>query len=69
MRLIVEEFFAFQTGVLLRRRARLAERKPHAYRVDDALREKTRALLPFALTPGQKIAVRDIVADLQKPSR
>ncbi len=67
MRLIVEEFFAFQTGVLLRRRARLAERKPHAYRVDDALREKTRALLPFALTPGQKIAVRDIVADLQKP--
>ena len=67
MRLIFEEFFAFQTGVLLRRRARLAERKPHAYRVDDALREKTRALLPFALTPGQKIAVRDIVADLQKP--
>jgi ATP-dependent DNA helicase RecG len=67
MRLIFEEFFAFQTGVLLRRRSRLAERKPHAYRVDDALREKTRALLPFALTPGQKIAVRDIVADLQKP--
>jgi ATP-dependent DNA helicase RecG len=67
MRLIVEEFFAFQTGVLLRRRARLAERKPHTYRVDDALREKTRALLPFALTPGQKLAVRDIVADLQKP--
>ncbi|MEO5824181.1 MAG: ATP-dependent DNA helicase RecG [Vicinamibacteraceae bacterium] len=66
MRLIFEEFFAFQTGVLLRRRARLAERKPHTYRVDDALREKTRALLPFALTPGQKIAVRDIVADLQK---
>jgi ATP-dependent DNA helicase RecG len=67
MRLIFEEFFAFQTGVLLRRRARLAERKPHAYRVDDALRDKTRALLPFALTAGQKIAVRDIVADLQKP--
>jgi ATP-dependent DNA helicase RecG len=67
MRLIFEEFFAFQTGVLLRRRVRLAERKPHAYRVDDALRDKTRALLPFPLTPGQKIAVRDIVADLQKP--
>jgi ATP-dependent DNA helicase RecG len=67
LRLIFEEFFAFQTGVLLRKRARAAERKPHAYRVDDALREKTRALLPFPLTPGQKIAVRDIVADLQKP--
>jgi ATP-dependent DNA helicase RecG len=67
MRLIVEEFFAFQAGVLLRRRARQAERKPHTYRVDDALREKTRAMLPFPLTPGQKIAVRDIVADLQKP--
>jgi len=67
MRLIFEEFFAFQTGVLLRRRARLAERKPHSYRVDDALRDKTRALLPFPLTPGQKIAVRDIVADLQRP--
>ncbi len=66
MRLIFEEFFAFQTGVLLRRRARLAECKPHAYRVDDALRQKTRALLPFPLTPGQKIAVRDIVADLQR---
>ena len=67
VRLIVEEFFAFQAGVLLRRRARTEERKPHAYRVDDALREKTRALLPFPLTPGQKVAVRDIVADLQKP--
>jgi ATP-dependent DNA helicase RecG len=67
MRLIFEEFFAFQTGVLLRRRARLAEHKPHGYRVDDALRDKTRALLPFPLTPGQKIAVRDIVADLQRP--
>ena len=67
VRLIVEEFFAFQAGVLLRRRARIEERKPHAYRVDDALRATTRALLPFPLTPGQKIAVRDIVADLQKP--
>jgi ATP-dependent DNA helicase RecG len=67
LRLIFEEFFAFQAGVLLRRRARVAERKPHAYRVDDALRETTRRLLPFALTPGQKAAVRDIVADLQKP--
>ena len=68
LRLIFEEFFAFQTGVLLRRRARVEERKPHSYRVDDDVRATTRALLPFALTAGQKAAVREIVADLQRPA-
>ncbi|HEY8548898.1 MAG TPA: ATP-dependent DNA helicase RecG [Vicinamibacterales bacterium] len=66
-RLILEEFFLFQLGVLLRRRDRLAERKPHVIRVDDRIRASARAVLAFALTPGQKEALRTIVEDLQKP--
>jgi ATP-dependent DNA helicase RecG len=66
-RLIFEEFFLFQAGLLLRKRRHAADRKPHAIHVDDRIRESARRALPFKLTAGQKDALRDIVADMQKP--
>ena len=66
-RLVFEEAFLFQTGILARRRTAEAERKPFPIRVDDRIRESARAVLPFKLTAGQRQALKDIVEDLQRP--
>jgi ATP-dependent DNA helicase RecG len=66
-RLIFEDFFVYQTGLALRRRLNAAVRKPHVVAIDDRLRDRVRQVLPFKLTEGQRAAVRDIVADLQRP--
>ena len=65
-RLIFEEAFLFQMGVLARRRTAAADRKVVAIRVDDRIRDSARRVLPFRLTPGQKQALKDIVDDLQR---
>ena len=67
-RLIFEEFFLFQAGLLLRKRRHAQDRKPQPVLVDDRIRESARRALPFKLTAGQKDALRDIVADMQKPA-
>ena len=67
VRLIFEEFFLFQVGVALGRRALEAERKPFVPVVDDRIREAARAILPFGLTAGQKAASREIVRDMTRP--
>jgi ATP-dependent DNA helicase RecG len=67
MRLIFEEFFLFQLGVALGRRALDAQRKPFVPAVDDRIREAARAILPFSLTAGQKAASREIVGDMTRP--
>ncbi len=66
-RLIFEEAFSFQMGVLARRQTAAAEQKPLAVRVDDRIRDSARAVLPFKLTNGQKQSLKEIVDDLQKP--
>jgi ATP-dependent DNA helicase RecG len=66
-RIIFEDFFVYQTGLALRRRENAAVRKPHVVQVDDALRQRVRDVLPFKLTAGQRDAVREIVADMQRP--
>ena len=66
-RLIFEEAFSFQMGVLARRQTAGAERKPQAVLVDDRIRASARAVLPFKLTNGQKQSLKEIVDDLQKP--
>ncbi len=66
-RLIFEEFFLFQAGLVLRKRRHAADRKPRPVVVDDRIRESARRALPFRLTPGQRGAVGEIVADLQRP--
>ena len=66
-RLIFEEFFLFQAGMLLRKRRHAMELKPRKVQVDDRIRESARKALPFKLTAGQKDALRDIVTDMQRP--
>ena len=65
-RLIFEEFFLFQAGLVLRKRRQASDRKPRAVVVDDRIRESTRRVLPFKLTDGQKTALREIVTDMQR---
>ena len=67
-RLIFEEAFLFQLGVLVRRRTAAAERKPKMLIVDDRVRAAVRAILPFRLTAGQKQALKEIVTDMARPS-
>ncbi len=67
VRLILEEFFLFQTGLLLRRRAAMNERKQTIPIVDDRIRATVRAVLPFKLTGGQRSALKEIVDDLLRP--
>ena len=67
VRLILEEFFLFQLGVLQRRRRAAGERKPIVPRVDDRIRRAALEVLPFRLTTGQKEALREIVKDMQQP--
>jgi ATP-dependent DNA helicase RecG len=66
-RLIFEEAYAFQLGLLARRRYAALERKPASIQVDDRIRASARAVLPFRLTAGQRQALKEIVEDLQRP--
>jgi len=65
-RLIFEEAFLFQSGILARRRSAMHEAKPVTVRVDDRVRESARKILPFKLTAGQRQALKEIVEDLQR---
>jgi ATP-dependent DNA helicase RecG len=66
-RLIFEEAFLFQMGVIARRRFASSEHKPVEIHVDDRIRESARKVLPFKLTNGQRQALKEIVEDLQRP--
>ena len=66
-RLIFEEFFLFQCGLVLRKRRASAEMKPRAVVITDEIRESARRVLPFKLTGDQKKVIAEIVADMQRP--
>ena len=66
-RLIFEEFFLFQCGLVAHRRAEDRERKPLVPVVDERVRAAARAVLPFPLTSGQRVALKEIVYDMQQP--
>jgi ATP-dependent DNA helicase RecG len=66
-RLIFEEFFLFQAGLLLKRRRQRADRKRRSVVIDDRVRDAARAVLPFRLTGDQKRAVKEIVDDMARP--
>jgi ATP-dependent DNA helicase RecG len=65
-RLIFDDFFVFQTGLALRRHENAQVRKGRICHVDDTIRAAARTVLPFKLTPGQRDALAEIVADLQR---
>ncbi len=66
-RLIFEEFFLFQAGLMLKRRRQRADRKRRSVVIDDRVRDAARAVLPFKLTGDQKRAVKEIVDDMARP--
>jgi ATP-dependent DNA helicase RecG len=66
-RLIFEEFFLFQLGLVLRKRRSEAERKPRSVVITDEVREAARRVLPFRLTGDQKKAIAEIVDDMKRP--
>ena len=66
-RLIFEDFFVFQSGLALRRQQNAQVRKALVPPVTIAIRHAARAVLPFKLTDGQRQALAEIVADMQKP--
>ena len=66
-RLIFEEFFFFQLGLLLRRREADVRVKPRRIVVDDRIRQAARDVLPFRLTGDQRRALKQIVDDLRSP--
>jgi ATP-dependent DNA helicase RecG len=65
-RLIFEEFFLFQLGILLRKRRSEADLKPRSVVITDGIRESARRVLPFKLTGDQKRSVAEIVKDMQR---
>ena len=65
-RLVFEDFFVFQTGLALRRHENAQVRKALVSKVDDRIRQCARAVLPFKLTEGQRDALAEIVADMQR---
>jgi ATP-dependent DNA helicase RecG len=66
-RLIFEEFFLFQCGLVSHRLSGDLERKPLVPVVNDRVRAAVKAVLPFALTPGQRAALKEIVDDMRRP--
>ena len=66
-RLIIEEFFFFQVGLLLKRREADECVKPRRIVVDDRIRQAAREVLPFPLTGDQRRALKQIVDDMRSP--
>ena len=66
-RLIFEEFFLFQCGLVLRKRRASADIKPRAVVITDEIRESARRVLPFKLTGDQKKVIGEIVGDMKRP--
>jgi ATP-dependent DNA helicase RecG len=66
-RLIFEEFFLFQCGLVLRKRRASTEQKPRSVVITDEIRESARRVLPFRLTGDQKTVISEIVEDMKRP--
>ena len=66
-RLIFEEFFLFQCGLVLRKQQSDKERKPRSVVITDDIRESARRVLPFRLTSDQKTVIGEIVEDMKRP--
>jgi ATP-dependent DNA helicase RecG len=65
-RLIFEEFFVLQCGLLLRKGA-MEHQEGIAMQVNDAIRGTLRKILPFHLTKAQRRVLKEIASDMQRP--
>jgi ATP-dependent DNA helicase RecG len=64
-RMIFEEFFLLQVALMLRRAEAAAEKRGFRYRVNEGVRRRLRAVLPFHLTGAQRRVLGEISADLK----
>jgi ATP-dependent DNA helicase RecG len=67
-RLIFEEFFWLSIAMGLRRQGREAAPKGTLIEINDRVRERVRAILPFKPTGAQKRVLREIVQDMAGPA-
>lgn len=65
-RLIYDEFFFLQLGLALKRKGNILD-KGIAFKTGGKLLNTFYTILPFALTGAQKIVIREIEADMEKP--
>ncbi|MDX1583100.1 MAG: ATP-dependent DNA helicase RecG, partial [Thermoanaerobaculia bacterium] len=64
-RLMFDEFLGFQLALRIRREELERNEKPRRLEIDDEVRERVRAVLPFALTAAQKRVLKEIADDLR----
>lgn len=64
-RLVFEEFFQLQVGLLYRKLSRGQEVRQRTYRIDDNVRAALRGILPFHPTNAQKRVLKEVVEDLR----
>jgi ATP-dependent DNA helicase RecG len=67
IRLIFEELFFIELGLELKRREQKAQ-TGIAFHLDDRVRAALKKILPFHPTAAQKKVLKEIAADMQKPS-
>jgi len=65
LRVILQEFFAFQLALRVRRATEEVRRKSRTIDVSDAMRDEVRRILPFKLTGAQKRVLKEIADDLK----
>lgn len=66
-RLAFEELFLLQLRLALRRARMTSKRKPRRYQLEGPVTEAFFRRLPFALTPSQRQALDEMMADLRAP--
>jgi ATP-dependent DNA helicase RecG len=67
IRMIFEELFFIELGLELKRREQKAQTGIR-FQLDDQVREAVKKILPFHPTGAQKRALKEIAADMEKPS-
>ena len=65
LRITLQEFFAMQLALRVRRASEETKTKSRVIEIDDELREEVRRILPFRLTTAQKRVLREIADDLR----
>ena len=67
LRLILEELFLFELGLLHKKGSRRRERKGRPFEITPQTREVVKRILPFHLTGAQKRVLREIASDMCSP--
>ncbi|MEK6372373.1 MAG: ATP-dependent DNA helicase RecG [Acidobacteriota bacterium] len=65
LRIILQEFFAFQLALRVRRAAEEVRLRNRTIVIDDEIRAEVRRILPFRLTKAQKRVLKEIAGDLR----